>query len=244
MNKNLDPVDFERKRFEFWLEKVPPDIRRWEYDLWKRYKILAQIGYRTYLHMKDKGRAVPMPGFTSEIQEKDWLEFSNTFLTGHERATRFQELLQQVGRDWEKMPEDYSIDVKSDDIGIVALEGSGFYGPRKANTPFSDIDVKILLKTSDGSRNFEIMPSVKNSDKPYYHIIGTGKTDEGRFYREDIHWLLYPHFPIINTFNKSELDKIISDLVVSTHQRKEMIEDKISTLNGRIEKRREEFILK
>lgn len=43
LNKKQTPVNFERKRFEFWLENVPSDIRRWEYDLWKCYKVLAQI---------------------------------------------------------------------------------------------------------------------------------------------------------------------------------------------------------
>jgi hypothetical protein len=244
LNKDQIPVNFSWKRFEFWLENVPSDIRRWEYDLWKCYKILDQIGYRDYVHLKEKGRVVPIPGYSLEIQEKDWQEFRASFLWGNERASRFQEIADQVERDWEKVLEENQVEIPKDEIGIVALEGSGFYGPRKVDASLSDIDIKILLKTKDNSQIFEIMPSIKNTDKPFYHVIGTGETDEGRFHREEIHWLLYPHLPVFNSIGMDELSGLIDSLVISTRGRKDELETKIANLRELIEKRRGELSLK
>lgn len=244
LNKNQIPVNFERKRFEFWLENIPADIRRWEYDLWKCHKVLAQIGYRDFIHQRGRGRTILIPGYTREIQEKDWQDFRETFLLGHERIGRFREIVSQVGSDWEKMLEENQIEIMKEDVGIVALEGSGFYGPRKADTQFSDIDIKILLKVKDGLRNFEIMPSIRNTDRPFYHVIGTGITDEARFQREQIHWLLYPHFPIYNSLGMDELRNLVRNLVTSTLARKDDLEKEILRLRELIEKRREDSSLK
>lgn len=241
LDKNDQPIDFEKKRFQFWLDKVPHEIRRWEFDLWKRYKILNQIGYREHIHLKKYGRAKPFPGYTTEMQQKGWKEFKDSFLLGEERKERLQELIHDAEHDWSDLLLKNGISISKEEIGLVALEGSGFRGPRKADTKFSDVDIKILLRRDDGSRNFEIMPSVNDtSNKHFYHVIGCGLTDSARFFRDDMHWLLYPHYPIFNTLSAEEVSTVIKDLVDSTYLRKEEIEARINSLDQQIENKREE----
>ncbi|MDD5437953.1 MAG: hypothetical protein PHC70_02295 [Patescibacteria group bacterium] len=244
LNKEGYPVDFEKKRFEFWTQKVPYQIRRWEYDLWRCYKTLSMIDYRDYTHLNDRGRPVPVPGYSDDIKEKDWQEFRDSFLTGENRKKRFLELISQIKSDWNNVLHVNEIEIPENEIGIVALEGSGFYGPRKSEAFMSDIDIKILLDRSDNGTNFEIMPSIKNLGKPFYHVIGTGNTDGARFHREEIHWLLYPHFPVVNKYSIEQLDAIIEAIVKDTFARQSQIEQKIAALKTVIEKRKEDIILK
>lgn len=84
-NEKGDTIDFEKKRLEFWLENVPSDIRRYEYDLWRRYRELFHVLQYEHKASIRSGRMVN-PTFTQEVSEESWKEFKDSFLLLQELA--------------------------------------------------------------------------------------------------------------------------------------------------------------
>ena len=75
-----------------------------------------------------------------------------------------------------------------------------------------------------------------------YHLFGTGYSDEARGPRQ-LHWLLYPHFPIENNLSEEEIATITSDLLAATETRKPKILEYMQGLEGRLKERGEAQIL-
>jgi len=222
-------ADFEKKRLAFWLDTVPSDVRRLEYELWKGYRSLHHLGVRQFdTREKIGGRHVLLKPFTEQDKKDSWQEFQESFLHGEDRRIRFQEILEQAKLDIPTILDRLPQEVR-DKVRIIAITGSSAYGPRRAGERLSDIDINILIDTEDGLLNFEQRPSVE--DKTPYHIVVTGYGDSARLDREMIHWLLYPHVPISNAYGTRELLDIINNLVVATIPRAEEIKKKISELD-------------
>lgn len=227
-------MDFVTKRLEFWQETVPKDIRRWEYELWRRRRILVHSDFFAQSQEHKTLRPLQTAAFTDDIQNEYWRQFQESFLKGHERQQRFQEILSQIELDHDYLFSRIPQGVDKEKIRMIALTGSSIYGPRRKGEYMSDIDVNFLLDQNDDLMNFDIYPTIKEKDREPYHLFGTGFTDQSRGSR-DIHWLLYPHYPIKNTIPDDELRGIIDQLAVDTQLRKPDIEAEIQRLNILIE---------
>lgn len=94
-----DSVDFDKKRLRFWLETVPPDLRRLEYELYKRNRKLINANLYKYENKRRYGRFTMMPAFTEELEYNAWENFQNSFLKGEERKKRFSEILESAKND-------------------------------------------------------------------------------------------------------------------------------------------------
>lgn len=143
-DKELHEIDFESRRFRFWLETVPPDIRRLEYELWRRYRILHHISLYQHEHREHKGRFKIKPPYTEEQEKIDWKTFSSTFLLGEERKKRFQEIVSQTENDLPRIMDFYGEKMPDDHVDIIALAGSAVYGPRELGARLSDIDLRFF----------------------------------------------------------------------------------------------------
>src|SRR3989304_6471387 len=124
LDKQGNEVDFEAKRLKFWLETVPEDVRRLEYGLWRRKRLLFHSNLFRFDHKRNAGRFTTKPPYTHEQEHIDWQEFSNSFLMGQERRERFQEIIQEVERDLPEIIDRYIGSVPNDKILLVALSGS------------------------------------------------------------------------------------------------------------------------
>jgi len=244
LDKQGEVIDLESKRLKFWLETVPPDIRRIEYDLWKRYRLLHHLDFYQHAHKRAAGRFLVTPEYPKEQEEIDWKKFSQSFLMGKNRKERIQEIIHETKTDLPKIFEYYGDKIQKPRIDIIALSGSFAYGPRKKGSSFSDIDLRFLLHTPDSSLNIEMMPdtAIQEIGTPY-HIIGTGTTDVARGSNSDIHWLLYPHYPIVNRVNDGKLKEIIVRLVQETQGKMGVLQQRLETLNDIIEERRKGIII-
>lgn len=243
LSREGNPINFESKRFKFWLENVPPDIRRLEYDLWKRYRIIHHLGLYQHEHKKTAGRFMITPEYSPEQEKIDWQEFSRTFLTGEDRKKRFSEVVSQTRADLPKIFLVYNDKFPEERIDIIALTGSNAYGPRKENARFSDTDVRFLFDVPDDTLTAELMPNdaMKDLGRPY-HIIGTGTTDVARGPHADIHWLLYPHYPLLNRLDDLQVKTIIGNLVQETRTRADVLRTRIAELEKFISDKRQGLI--
>lgn len=242
LDRKGQEVDFESKRLKFWLENVPEDIRRLEYELWKRYRVIHHARLFQFEQKKKAGRFTIVPPYPEGQQQVDWKDFSESFLVGDERKERSQDIVNQTQIDISQIIET-GLPSQADKILLAVLSGSSVYGPRKSEEQLSDIDIHFLFDTPTGEHNTEIFPGKLSGFSQPYHIIGTGYSDEAREQRSQIHWLLYPTNPIINNLEDARLKEIISDLVEHTKARKEAIQNEIIRLDGRIEEFKEERII-
>jgi hypothetical protein len=215
-------LGLEEKRLRFWLDTVPGDIRRLEYDLYKiRRRIIHANVYRTK-NKKRYGRFVSLPPFSQEFDYEEWEKFRGSFLSGEDRVERLSEIVASAKKYLPSLIKEYLNLVSSEDILLVSLSGSSFVGPRKPGEYLSDIDLDFLLSVDDNSSNFDIFAQQEDAKNPY-HLFGTGCKDSARGENRDIHWLLYPHLPIYSTISEEELRSIVDNLVVSTQERAEEI---------------------
>jgi len=236
-------IDFEKKRLDFWLETVPSDIRRLEFDLIVRYRKLFHANFYRHNKREKHGRFTVIPEFTMDIDQNIWKAYKESFLKYPEGVNQLEKILEKVRQDVPGIINEYSDKIPAEKLQMVALGGSGFYGPRRPGEFLSDIDLNFLIDEETNRLNFEQLPEANNSDEFQYHIISTGKTDEARGKNHDIHWLLFPHFPIKNAIPDKELKAIIYKLVDDTRERKQEILDKINTLNNLLKEKSEPFII-
>lgn len=236
-------VDFEAKRLKFWLETVPEDIRRLEYELWRRKRILHHANLFRFRHKEKFGRFTIKPPYTETQEKIDWEEFARSFLMGNERKERFQEIVQTVEQDIPRFLELYKDQIPLDRVLLIALSGSSVYGPRRRDEYLSDLDIGFLLDSPQSELNFEIKHerAIADLGKPY-QLLGTGYTDAARG-DLDIHWLIHPHYPLQNTIDDSRLKALISGIVGETRNRHAELEEEIADLEGAIQARRQEEII-
>lgn len=218
LNNEGGEVDFYNKRLQYWLETVPGDIRRLQYEMWlHRREYLNQNKFLYDYYKKNwPARGGKVPSFTDKDSEEYWKEYRASFLHGDERQERFRMIIEQTKESLPKMLESKEIGKNRDKILLVALSGSSVYGPRKQEASLADIDVTFLMDSENSEYNFDIIPK---GDKPSsFHLFGTGKTDESRG-SQLMHWLLYPHYPLDNRLDDASLRKIINELVNTTRLR-------------------------
>ncbi|RJO59698.1 hypothetical protein C4546_01275 [Candidatus Parcubacteria bacterium] len=230
---NNEDVDFGKKRFKFWLENVPKEIRRYEYELWKLHRKHLHRKFNEIENSERIGRFTKVPEFTPEDEERYWLEFSDSFLKGKEREERFKEIFKTAKNDLPNLVSKYNI--SNENVQLIALSGSSLYGPRKEGSKFSDIDTSFLIDDETDLKNSEFFPEQDEDEfTSKYHLIGTGNSDLSRGERNEIHWLLYPHYPILTRINEGDLEKIIEKLSAETLNRKVEIETSIQQLQKQL----------
>ncbi|MEI7890866.1 MAG: hypothetical protein WCI36_02760 [bacterium] len=234
-----ESVDFEKKRFKFWLENVPKKIRRMEYELSVLYRRLLNANLYKFDNKEKHGRFLVLPAFNEEAEKLMWDQFVGSFLRGKDRIIAFDSIANKVRENISVIMSEADMSIVDEKIKIIAIGGSSFYGPRKLGERLSDIDIHILLDDDTDFSNFEIFPKTKESEiiNPY-HIIGTGKTDQSRGKNRQIHWLLYPHFPVLNKMNSDELSSVIADLSNSTIKREGEIINTIDKMRKRLDELR------
>jgi hypothetical protein len=236
LDKEGREIDWESQRLRYWMETVPKEVRRLEYDLWKKYKQVFLINVRMRQNVQQIGRFKFFPSYEPGDTEADWKEFQDSFLHGRERKDRFAEILEHAhakSAEFARQMEESSPISSPSDVLLTALTSSAVYGPRKKGTFLSDIDVNFLLKDPTDELNFEVMPREK--DDPAYHLVGTGYTDASRLDREQIHWLLYPHYPIENHVPDNQLREVVAAMADSTLRRRPEIEEEMSRIDQDIE---------
>jgi hypothetical protein len=237
-----NPIEFGKKRLQFWLETVPSDLRRLEYELYKRNRKLINANLYKSEHKKKYGRFTVMPAFTEELDYNAWERFQESFLKGEGRKDRLSKILESAKGDIPHLLEEHVKVIPANETKLIALAGSSILGPRRENELLSDVDLNFLLDREDGKENFDILPT-EESEKIPYHLFGTGYGDNARGQRRDIHWLLYPHFPIENSLPDTELHSIIERLVVSTEKRKDEIFGSIEKMDKILEEKSQDEIV-
>lgn len=243
LNSKEKKVDFEKKRFEFWLETVPVDIRRLEFNLFIRQRKLFHADVYRNDKREKNGRFTSFPEFTEDADKGMWKIYRESFLKYPEGIDRLEKILEKVRGDIPRIIDEYSDKIPAEKLQIVALGGSGFYGPRRAGEFLSDIDLNFLIDEETSQLNFEKLPDNNSLDEFQYHIRTTGKTDEARGENYDIHWLLYPHFPIKNEIPDKDLKIIIQELVEDTEKRKQELLNKIDVLDNLLKEKAESLII-
>lgn len=237
-NKKGEEIDFSEKRFQFWLENIPPDIRRLEHDLLKGQRELLLSNLYQHDNRRKVGRFLLIPGYSEEARGASWEEFQDSFLWGEERKERFAEIVEQARADLPSLIEKHKKIIPRNKIKLIALAGSSLYGPRKEGTRLSDVDVNFLLDERTARRNFDILPDIHKPEEIPYHLFGTGFTDEARGQRR-IHWMLYPHFPLENNLDDEELKTIIADLLAGVESRRPQIMEYLRSIEPRLKEREE-----
>lgn len=226
-------VNFNEKRLKFWLETVPSDLRRLEYELYKRNRWLINADIYQLENQKKHGRFIVTPGFTDDLNDASMEEFRSSFLKDRERKDRFSEIIESVKRDLPMLLEKNTDVIPQDKIKLIALSGSSFLGPRRPGERLVDTDLNFLIDQEDDSLNFDILPDGDDcSESIPYHLFGTGYSDKTRGEGRQLHWLLYPHFPIHNMLSDEELKAIINQLIISTEERKDEILESIEDLDA------------
>lgn len=237
-------INFNEKRLKFWLETVPSDLRRLEYEFYKRNRQLINADIYRLENQKKHGRFIVAPGFTDDLNDASMEEFRGSFLKEGERKERFSEIIESVQRDLPMLLEKNIDVIVQDKIKLIALGGSSFLGPRKPGEKLADIDLNFLIDQENDSLNFDILPDGDDRSKSIpYHLFGTGYTDKTRGEGRQLHWLLYPHFPIRNMLSDEELRVIIEQLVISTEERKDEILESIENLDAILKERSQESII-
>jgi hypothetical protein len=237
-NKKGEEIDFNEKRFQFWLESIPPDMRRLEHDLLKGQRELLHSNLYRFDNKRKVGRFTFIPGFTDDVREASWEDFQSSFLWGEERKERFAKIVERTRTDLPSLIEKYSKIIPQDKIRLVALGGSSLYGPRQEKQRLSDVDLNFLIDEKTDKLNFQVYPDIHKPEETPYHLFGTGSDDEARGQRQ-IHWLLYPHFPIENNMSEGELKTTISNLLTATETRKPKITSYMESIDRRIKERAE-----
>jgi len=238
-NKRGENVDFEKKRFQFWLETVPEDIRRLEYELSKRYRNLLHANLYKIDNKQEHGRFLLFPGFDEAAEKNTWGEFKKSFLSGSERIDTLNSIISSVKENISEIILKAGISIDDESVKLIALGGSSFYGPRRSGERLSDVDIYILLDKKDSDNNFEVFPKTSDAETEVpYHIIGTGSNDESRGEKRQIHWLLYPHLPIVNRIENVELKSIISNIIEDTRKRESEIRKSIDDMDVALERLR------
>lgn len=241
-NKAAEEIDFSEKRFQFWMESVPPDLRRLEHDLLKGQRELLHSTLYRHDNNKKIGRFTVMPAFTDDVREASWEAFQESFLWGEERKERFAEIIERARADLPALMEEHSDIIPKDKIKLIALGGSSLYGPRQEGERLSDVDLNFLLDERTAKLNFQVLPDIHKPEEIPYHLFGTGYGDKARGNRR-IHWMLYPHFPLENNLSQDELEKVISNLLTATEKRKPEIVEYMESIDRRLKERGEAEIL-
>ena len=242
LNKEGEEIDFSEKRFQFWLENIPPDLRRLEHDLLKGQRELLHSTLYRHDNTRKIGRFTVLPAFTDESRETSWENFQDSFLWGEDRKKRFMEIIEQARIDLPALIKRYSKIIPHNKIKLIALGGSSIYGPRQEGQRLSDIDLNFLIDEKSDKLNFQVLPDIHKTEEIPCHLFGTGYGDRARGNRQ-IHWLLYPHFPLENNLSEDELKKITSNLLTATEARKPKILEYMDSINRRLEERGEAEIL-
>ncbi|MFA6588675.1 MAG: hypothetical protein WCT08_06475 [Patescibacteria group bacterium] len=181
------------------------------------------------------GRFTNIPSFQEEEERRYWQEFSSSFLKGENREKRLREIIDLTNEELPALISRHNI--PEDEAQLIALSGSSFYGPRKKDSRLTDVDIHFLMNEEVGNRNFEIFPNLEDNELALkYHLMWTGKTDSARGERNEIHWLLYPHYPLINKLSGDELKELMSQLSHDTLARKDEIAERIGELKRELEK--------
>ncbi|MFA4817490.1 MAG: hypothetical protein WC608_02050 [Parcubacteria group bacterium] len=243
LNAEENNINFEKKRFEFWLETVPADIRRLEFDLFIRQRKLFHADIYRNSKREKNGRFTLIPKFTEDVDRSMWEAYKESFLRYPEGMSRLEKILEKVRQDIPGIIKEHSNEIQAEKIQLIALGGSGFYGPRRAGEFLSDIDLNFLINEETSQLNFEQLPDASSSDEFQYHIRATGKADEARGENYDIHWLLYPHFPIKNEISDKDLKIIIQELIEDTRKRRQELLNKIDVLNNLLKEKAESLII-
>lgn len=238
VNKEGKEIDFNEKRFQFWMENIPPDIRRLEHDLLKGQRELLLSDLYRHDNRHRAGRFVLIPGYSEEMREASWEEFQESFLLGEERKERFTKIVEQTRADLPALLEKNKSVIPKSRIKLIALAGSALYGPRKEGERLSDIDLNFLLDEKTPKRNFDILPDIHKPEETPYHLFGTGYTDKARGQRR-IHWMLYPHFPLENHLEEDELKTIVADLLTGVEARKPQLTEYLQSIERRLKEREE-----
>jgi hypothetical protein len=237
-NKTGEEIDFSEKRFQFWMESIPPDLRRLEHDLLKGQRELLNSTLYRHDNTKKVGRFTVLPAFTDEIREASWEDFQDSFLWGEERKERFAQIIEQARIDLPELMEKHSKIIPKDKIKLIALGGSSIYGPRQEGERLSDVDLNFLIDEKTDKLNFQSLPDIHKPDEIPYHLFGTGYGDKARGNRR-MHWMLCPHFPLENNLSQEELEKIISNLLTATEKRKLEIQKYMGSIDSRLKERGE-----
>ena len=241
-NNAGEEIDFSEKRFQFWMESIPPDLRRLEYDLLKGQRELLHSTLYRHDNTKKAGRFTVLPAFTDKERADSWEHFQESFLWGEERKERFAHIVEQARANLPDLMEKHADIIPKDKIKLIALGGSSLYGPRQEGERLSDIDLNFLIDEKTDKLNFQVLPDIHKPEETPYHLFGTGYGDKARGNRR-IHWMLYPHFPLENNLSQDELEKIISDLLRATEKRKPEIVSYMDSINRRLKERGEAEIL-
>jgi len=236
-NNEGEEIDLSEKRLAFWMETVPKEIRRYEYELWKRYRTIFMANQHRSKAVRAWGRTDFVLPYSRETEKKNWKTFRDSFLFGEERKERFDKIVnvaEEYSRQFISRVSEQTGENFEDEVLLTAIGGSSFYGPRKEGEELSDIDLYFLINDQGTESSFERLPQV--TDDPAFHIMGTGYKDESRLGREEIHWLLYPHYPLANKLSDDKLKKVIKAIVESTFQRQAEIQAEINNLDQIIDK--------
>ena len=162
---------------------------------------------------------------------------------GQERRERFLEIARDAERDLPDIISKYLGSISGDKILLAALSGSSVYGPRRPGQRLSDVDIGFLLDSDNPSLNFEVKHEQTMADfGTPYGIVGTGYTDKARG-NLDIHWLIFPHYPLRNSVDDKRLKMIIAGITTDTALRRDELETEIIELDMAIAARRGEQIL-
>lgn len=171
-NKRGEEINFSEKRFQFWLENIPEDIRRLEHDLLKGQRELLHSNLHGFDNRKKVGRFTLIPGFSEDVREASWEQFQKSFLWGEERKERFAKIIEQTRVDLPILLEKHSKIIPADKIKLVALGGSSLYGPRQEGQRLSDVDLNFLIDEENSRLNFQVYPDVRKTEETPYHPLG------------------------------------------------------------------------
>lgn len=217
-------------------------MRRLEHDLLKGQRELLHSNLYRFDSKRKVGRFTLIPGFTDDIQEASWENFQASFLWGEERKRRFAEIIERAKIDLPELVEKHKKLIPKDKIGLIALGGSSLYGPREEGQRLSDVDLNFLIDEKTDKLNFQVLPDIHKPEEIPYHLFGTGFSDEARGQRQ-IHWMLYPHFPLENNLSEEELQTLIAGLLAATEARKPKIVEYMNSIERRLKEQGEAQIL-
>lgn len=232
-NTNVTTTSQLESGVDFWFENVPKELRRLEYEVWKREKKLVQARYYRLSKQRELAPKLGlMQPFNKSGEEKAWENFTESFVATPERKTELNNIVRECLHDLPSLKRKVKARLpKEIGINLIALTGSSVYGPRKKDSELFDRDINFLLKVVGSTHNLNIMPS---NTEPHYQFIATGFEDGGRLKNQLFHWLLEPFLILESKISVQTLKDTVRELVRQTLKRENEINKEIENLEDRL----------
>lgn len=225
-------------------------LMRIEYRFWKCFWQLKMVHKFKKLNKSYQGRFRVVPSYTKEQQDRDFLNYKNSFLKGEPRMVEFERNLKIVTDNFDKIEDEVrkqlSLKNMEDFLGVVMF-GSAFLGPRNSvDATDTDIDLCFIVKDKFFEKRalqIDVFDIHLDGGKKEIQMFFAGEDEQIKPVFSPLHFLAMPHLVIKSYVPPKELEEIRNKIVKQTVSRVMELEVEVMELEEDLKNSKEPQVI-